>query len=136
MSYGMTAALQVAVFDRLSADTGLAAIVGGAVYDALPAGTLPALYVTLGPEKARDRSDGSSGGAVHDFAVSVVSSAASFHQAKQAAAAVSDALLAAPLTLLRGQVRRVQFYRAKASRAGAERRIDIWFRARLDEAMA
>ncbi len=136
MSYGMTAALQVAVYDRLSGDSGLAAIVGGNVYDALPAGTLPPLYVTLGPEKARDRTDASSGGAVHDFAVSVVSSAASFHQAKQAAAAASDALLAAPLTLSRGQVRRVQFHRANAARSGAERRIDIWFRARLDEALA
>lgn len=133
MSYGMTAALQTAVYDVLSADSGLAALVGGNVFDALPPGPLPPLYVTLGPEKVRDRSDGSAGGAVHDFSVTVTSSAAGFHGAKEAAAAVSDALLAAPLTLARGRVARVRFHRARAARSGADRRIEIWFRARLDE---
>ncbi|WP_370268220.1 DUF3168 domain-containing protein [Nioella sp.] len=133
MSYGMTAALQTAVYGRLSADAGLAAIVGGNVFDALPEGPPPSLYVTLGPEKARDRSDGSFGGAEHDFSIAVTSSVAGFYQAKQAAAAISDALLGAPLTLARGRVGRVQFLRAQAARAGSDRRIEIWFRARLDE---
>ena len=75
----------------------------------------------------------SAGGALHDFSVTVTSSAAGYHQAKQAAAAVSDALLNAPLPLSRGRVGRVQFHRAQAARSGADRRIEIWFRARLDE---
>lgn len=133
MSYGMTAALQTAVYGVLSANPALAALVGAHVYDALPPGPLPPLYVTIGPEKVRDRSDASAGGAEHDFSVTVISGAAGFHLAKQAAAAVSDALLGTPLILSRGRVGRVQFHRAQAARSGAGRRIEIWFRARLDE---
>jgi len=136
MSYGMTAALQTAVYGVLSVDAGLAAVVGSDVYDAMPPGPEPEIYVTLGPEKVRDKSDGSGGGALHEFAVSVVTTGAGFHLAKQAAAAVSDAVLATPLVLSRGRVSRVQFYRATAARTNANRRIDIWFRARLDEAVA
>ena len=133
MSYGMTAALQTAVYGALSGSAGLAAIVGPHVYDALPEGPVPPLYVSIGPEKVRDRSDASAGGALHDFSVTVTSSAAGYHLAKQAAAAVSDALLNTPLALSRGRVGRVQFHRAQAARSGADRRIEIWFRARLDE---
>jgi len=136
MSYGMTAALQTAVYGVLSADAGLAAVVGAEVYDAMPPGPQPDIFVTLGPEKVRDKSDGSEAGALHDFSVSVVTTGAGFHLAKEAAAAVSDAVLAVPLTLSRGRVSRVQFYRATAVRTNANRRIDIWFRARLDEAVA
>jgi Protein of unknown function (DUF3168) len=136
MSYGMTAALQTAVYGVLNADAGLAAIVGPAVYDAMPPGPQPEIYVTLGPEKVRDKSDGSEGGALHEFSVSVVTKGAGFHLAKQAAVAVSDAVLAAPLSLNRGRVSRIHFYRANAVRTNANRRIDIWFRARLDEAVA
>lgn len=136
MSYGMTAALQSAVYGCLSADAGLAAIVGSNVFDAMPPGPEPEIYVTLGPETVRDRSDGSEGGALHEFSVSVVTTGAGFHLAKEAAAAVSDAVLAGPLALDRGRVSRVHFHRAKAVRTSANRRIDIWFRARLDEAVA
>ena len=109
MSYGMTAALQSAVYGRLSADVGLAVLRRSAV---------------------------GAGGALHEFSVSVVTTGAGFHLAKEAAAAVSDAVLAAPLTLSRGRASRVHFTRAKAVRTSANRRIDIWFRARLDEAVA
>lgn len=133
MSYGMTAALQTAIYDVLSGDGALAAIVGGHVYDALPTGPLPPLYVTLGQEKVRDRSDVSAGGAEHEFSVTVTNSAAGFHAAKEAAAAVSDALLSVRLSLSRGRVARVRFYRAKARKRGGDRLIEVWFRARLDE---
>ncbi len=134
MSYGMTSALQTAVYGVLTTDTGLQAIVGSAIYDAIPEGTPPDIYVTLGPEKVRDASDGSSGGALHEFSVSVVTSGAGFFLAKEAASAISDALLGAPLSLARGRVNRLYFYRAQAGRSSGTRRIDIWFRARLDEA--
>ncbi len=134
MSYGMTNALQTAVYGVLSADVALAAIVGTDIFDAIPEGTPPDIYVTIGPEKVRDASDGTAGGAVHDFSVTVTTTNAGYLQAKAAASAISDALLTTPLSLTRGRVARVHFYRAQAGRSSNTRRIEIWFRARLDEA--
>jgi hypothetical protein len=133
MSYGGTAALQSAVYGRLIGDTNLSALVGGAIYDAPPAGALPPLYVTLGPEDVRDRSDATSGGAWHRFTVSVVSDAAGFAAAKEAAAAVGDALTDADLTLDRGHLAALNFYRARARRDDQLRRIDLTFRARVQD---
>ncbi|MEM6482044.1 MAG: DUF3168 domain-containing protein [Pseudomonadota bacterium] len=135
MSYGTAAALQEAVYQRLSVDPVLDTLVSGAIYDTLPTGTLPPLYVTLGPEEARARSDRSGGGAWHRFTVSVIAETAGFHAAKTVAAAVSDALVDAPLTLSRGAISGLHFFRARAQRegAGALRRIDLTFRARVDD---
>lgn len=135
MSYGMAASLQEAVYQRLVSDPALQGFVGGAVYDALPGGALPALYVSLGEEEARDRSDQSAGGALHRFTVSVVTSTAGFAMAKAAAGAVSDALIGAPLSLARGALVGLSFERARARRVdgGDMRRIDLTFRARVDE---
>ena len=72
MSYGVSAALQAAVYQALLGDATLAGLVGSAIYDALPSGTLPPLYVSLGPEVARDKSDKSGHGAEHEFTISVV----------------------------------------------------------------
>ncbi|MDM8165348.1 DUF3168 domain-containing protein [Roseovarius sp.] len=135
MSYGMAAALQEAVFERLSEDAAVAALVGGAVYDALPSGTVPALYVVLGSEDARARADGSGQGAWHRFTVSVVSDGTGFHAAKQVATAVSDALVDAEMSLSRGRLVALHFWRARARREGSGnlRRIDLTFRARVEE---
>ncbi|MFO7772188.1 MAG: DUF3168 domain-containing protein [Roseovarius gahaiensis] len=131
MSYAAAAALQEAVFQRLASDTDLAALVGGAIYDTVPAGSLPETYVTLGPEDVRARSDGSGGGAWHRFAVSVITSAAGFHAAKQVAATISEILTDADLPLGHGHLVALNFYRARARRegTGAQRRIDLTFRA-------
>lgn len=133
MSYGVSAALQAAVYQALSADATLASLVGNHIYDAFPAGTLPPLYVALGPELVKDQSDKTGGGAMHQFTVSVVTDTAGFATAKQAAGAVSDALVDADLTLNRGTLVALNFYRAKAVRVGAadERRIDLTFNARV-----
>lgn len=135
MSYGVSGALQAAVYQHLGADTALAGLVGAAIYDAIPAGTLPALYVTLGPEKVRERSDGSGPGAEHEFTVSVTSDGGGFAAAKAAAAAVSDALADAPLTLARGHLVYLHFLRATAARAGTgdTRQIELTFRARVED---
>ncbi|WP_135505099.1 DUF3168 domain-containing protein [Roseovarius aestuariivivens] len=135
MSYGAAAALQEAIYQRLVNDTTLDALVQGAIYDALPRGSVPDLYVTLGPEEARVRSDKTGGGAWHRFTVSVISSAAGFHTAKEVAAAISDALTDAPLALSRGQCPALHFFRARARRDGTGdlRRIDLTFRARVDD---
>jgi len=131
MSYGVSAALQAAVYQTLVGDTDLAAIVGSNIYDALPAGIEPSLYVALGPELVKDRSDKTGRGAEHEFTVSIVTDSAGFATAKTAAAAISDALLGASLVLTRGTVTALNFYRAKAARVGTadQRRIDLSFKA-------
>jgi len=135
MSYGVAAALQAAIFQRLSGDAVLSGLVGDAIYDALPPGPLPPVYVTLGPEEVRARGDKTAAGAWHSLTVSVVSEAAGFLSAKEVAAAVSDALVDADLTLARGQLRGLVFLRARARRepGGTRRRIDLVFRARVDD---
>jgi hypothetical protein len=133
MSYALAAALQEAVYQRLSTDPALAALVGDNIHDDLPAGRLPPVYVALGPETVRDRSDASGAGALHDLQITVAGARDSFHAVKAAAAAVSDALLGAPLALAQGRVVDLHFRRATARRGGRGRgrRIDLTFRARV-----
>lgn len=135
MSYGTASALQAAVYQQLFTDPALGTLVGTAIYDALPTGTLPPLYVAIGPEVARDRSDKTGAGAEHEFTVSVVTDVAGFAGAKEAAAAVSDALIDAPLVLTRGKLVSLFFYRATASRVGTndQRQINLVFRARVQD---
>ena len=135
MSYGVSSALQTAVYQHLMADTALRALVGTAIYDALPPGTLPSLYVTLGPETVREKSDKSGHGALHTITVSVVTETAGFQAAKDVAAAVSDALVDADLTLTRGHLVYLAFDRAlaKLEGTGTQRRIDLRFRARVED---
>ncbi len=137
MSYALAAPLQAAVFARLQADGGLSALVGEHIYDALPTGTLPRLYVALGPETVRDASDGDGAAAWHVFTVSVVTETAGFHSAKTAAAAISDTLHGADLVLGRGRLVGLWFHKAKAARqSGGLRRIDLTFRARVEDGAA
>lgn len=133
MSYGVSAALQRAVFGQLAGDAALTSLVGAEIYDALPTGPLPQLYVVLGGEDVRDASDKTGAGAEHTFTVTVVTESAGFATAKEAAAAVSDALVDAPLLLDRGQLVALNFYKAKAARVGtgAMRQINLMFRARV-----
>jgi len=135
MSYGVALALQIAVFQRLTAHAPLTTLVGSAIYDAPPTGILPAIYVALGPETARDRSDKTGRGAEHEFTISVVTEASGFATAKAAAAEVSDALVDAPLTLSRGHLVALNFFRAVAARIGTgdQRQIDLIFRARVED---
>lgn len=133
MSYGVAAALQQAVFQKLSNDPALGAVLGGAIYDALPPGTLPPLYVILGSEDVKDASDKTGGGALHEFTVTVVTESAGFSSAKVAAAAVNDALVDADLPLTRGTLVSLNFRKAKAARVGTGdvRQINLTFRARV-----
>lgn len=135
MSYALSEALQVAVFAQLSNDTQVASLSGGAIYDAMPSGTVPALYLALGEESVRDRSDISGRGAEHDLTVTVHASSAGFRQAKELAAAVSAALDDAPLSLSAGRCVGISFLKAQATRDGTgdQRRIVLTFRARVAE---
>ncbi|UWQ15579.1 DUF3168 domain-containing protein [Aliiroseovarius sp. M344] len=135
MSYGVSAALQQAVYQHLTADTALSTLVTGAIYDAVPAGIITGTYVSLGPEDVRERSDMTGHGAVHEITVSVVTDAAGFQAAKGVAAAVSDALVDAALVLARGTLVYMNFHRARARRVedADVRRIDLFFRARVQD---
>lgn len=133
MSYGTTAALQAAIYGCLTGDAQVGALTGGHVYDALPEGALPPMYVSLGPETVRDATDGSAGGAQHDVLVTVHSAQPGYAGAKAVAAAVSDALLTRPVRPARGRVVAVRFLKARARSARSERRVEMWFRLRLDD---
>lgn len=135
MSYGVSSALQVAVFEHLMLDPVLEGLVGAHIYDALPSGVLPATYVSLGPETVRDKSDGTGAGALHVFTVSVVTTAAGFETAKTIGGLISDALAGADLVLTRGHLVSLNFYRAAAKRVGTGqvRQVDLTFHARVED---
>lgn len=135
MSMGVSAALQAAVYQHLSADSAVSALVGSDIYDALPPGDLPPLYVALGDETVRDASDMTGTGAWHDLVVAVISDAAGFQAAKDVAGAIGDALIGADLVLARGRLVGLRFLRAQARReSGGLRRINLTFRARVEDA--
>lgn len=131
MSYQAAAALQAAVFARLS---GFPALAGVSIVDAMPPGTAPGSFVLIGPEQVVDQSDKTGGGAEHRFEVAVISDASGFVSAKTLAGAVSEALVDAGLTLTTGSLVSIGFLRATARRldGGALRRIDMTFRARIE----
>ncbi|NVO22822.1 DUF3168 domain-containing protein [Donghicola mangrovi] len=131
MSYVMAAALQTALYDRLAGDAPMAALIGDAVFDAVPAGTLPETYVLLGSEVVRDLSDRETRAALHDFSVSVVSTASGFLTAKLVAAAIGRALEAGDLTLNEGRVVWLKFQKAQAKRTDTHRQIDLRYRAHV-----
>ena len=135
MSYSMAASLQSAVFQHLESDAALQSLVGSAIYDAAPPGQMPGTYVALGPEDVSDLSDQTHLGAAHEFTVTVVTDVAGFHAAKQVAAAISERLLDADLTLTRGRLIGLSFVRAKAERTakGTQRTIDLRFRALVED---
>ncbi|WP_375262527.1 DUF3168 domain-containing protein [Palleronia sp.] len=135
MSYAVASALQEAVYERLTFDANVYDLVQGAVYDGVPAGTVPPLFISLGEEKVTDRSDADGYGALHEVVVSVVSSANGFQSAKRVAGAVSDALLGAPLVLGRGYLVGIWFRGAEARRItrSGTRRIDMRFRAQIQD---
>ncbi|MEP4195383.1 MAG: DUF3168 domain-containing protein [Aliishimia sp.] len=135
MSYATSFALQSSVYSALIGDAGVNALVGDAVYDALPPGHLPPLYVSLGTETARDASDKTGYGAWHIFTISVLSTGSSFAKAKSVAAAICDALIDQDLNMDRGRLVSLGFDRARALRIqqGSGRQIDLRFRARVED---
>lgn len=135
MSYALSGALQEAVFGALLANASLVALVDGAIYDALPTGSVPRLYVSLGPETVIERSDASDRGAEHRFVISVVTELPGFAQAKAVAGEVCDILEDAPLTLSRGRLVGLTFVKAAAVKIdnATGRKIDLTFRARVED---
>ena len=135
MTYAVAQALQSAIYQTLVADGPLAAIVNGAIYDTVPLGVPPAIYVALGQEDARDASDKTGHGTEHRMEISVVGATPAFAELKAAAAAICDALLDQPLTLSRGRLVSLSFRQARARQIEKNdgRRIDLIFRARTED---
>lgn len=135
MSYATSFALQSAVYNALAGDQTLQGLVNGAIYDAIPSGTRPDLYISLGTETAKDASDVTGRGAWHRFAILVTSTAPGFSSAKGVAAAICDVLVDADLPLTRGRLVALNFDTARASRTDANngRQIELRFRARLED---
>ena len=137
MSYAAAAALQTAVYQRLIADVELGAIVGDAIFDAMPVDAPSGTFVSLGPEEATDAGDMTARGSRHDFVISVLSGTdetSGFRSVKEASVAVATALENGGLSLSVGHLAGLWFLRAKARRVenGAARRVDLTFRARID----
>lgn len=135
MSYAVSAPLQAAIYRLLLENEAVTQLVGRDVYDSVPAGAVPDLYVSLGPEVAVARSDATGGVARHQFTISVVAQGAGFHTAKTVAGAVSDVIDGARPGLDRGRVVQSRFMKAVARRDGAEnrRRIDLRFEAVVED---
>lgn len=134
MSVFPSAGLQAAIYALLRADTEVATLSDGAVFDAAPPGDMPALYVILGDEDVRLRYDASGAVGQHFVTLSVIGTEPSFARTKSLAASVVDALNEAPLVLDQGSLVSLRFDRAKAARGsdGNTRRIDLRFIARID----
>ncbi|MEM1273871.1 MAG: DUF3168 domain-containing protein [Pseudomonadota bacterium] len=133
MSYVLSDALQTAVYETLTADATLMSLVDGAIYDALPTGQVPELYVNFGAERVRDRSDASVRAALHEFAVTVISDTPGYLSAKKAAGRIAEILDDSKPDLSRGRVVRMDFFKATARVRGKRREVEIWFRAFVED---
>ncbi|MEL6218099.1 MAG: DUF3168 domain-containing protein [Pseudomonadota bacterium] len=131
MTYALAWPLQQAVFQRLGADSGVAALLGDRIYDAPPQESTTEMHLTLGDDEATDWSTGTDQGCEHRLTLLIHAPARGFAEAKQAAAAVCDALLGAELTLTRGHVVCIGFLSAETARAQADRVRQIALRFRV-----
>jgi len=135
MSYAVSEALQVAVFTALTGAEAVATLAGDHIYDAVPSGALPNLYIALGEEKVRDLSSKTGAGAMHDLSVEIHGDVAGFQTVKALAAAVCDALIDTNLTLSRGSLTNLQFKFARARKGISpdQRVISLTFRALVSD---
>lgn len=135
MSYAVSGALQAAVFTALTGNVAVMNLVGDHIYDAVPSGALPNLYIALGEEKVRDLSSKTGAGALHDLSVDIHGDVAGFQAVKALAAAVCDALIDSKLTLSRGSLTGLQFKFARARKGISpdQRVINLTFRALVSE---
>ena len=141
MTYALSWPLQQAVYQLLRADAALAALVGTRIYDApLPPSEEAepeGLYVTLGDERVDDWSTASDRGAAHLLTIAVNAPRRGFAEAKQAAGAISDAMLGGALALSRGHAVLVHFAGALTRRAEGDalRRIELRFRVTVEDTL-
>jgi len=136
MTYALAWPLQQAVFARLAADPAVSALLADRIYDAAPqVAGLSGVYATLGDEEVEDWSTATDHGAEHRIAITVHAPRAGFAEAKQAAGAIADALLDAPLAPARGHVVWIGFVDAETRRSedDALREIALRFRVLVED---
>lgn len=137
MSYHASVALQGAVYQCLRDDPALSALVGDAVFDAMPIDPPSGVYLSLGAETMRGIHDSAGSVARHDFVVSVLAGTeegAGFRAVKEAAAAACAALEGAQMDMGQSKLAGLWLVKSRAKRVenGAERRVDLTFRAVID----
>lgn len=135
MSYQASAELQRAVFAVLSGNAAVQTVIGDAIFDAPPEGTVPEIYALIGEERTLDRSSKTGQAALHDFVIVLRGTGSGFLRIKDAAEAVCDALVGARPVLNRGICCNITYRsgRARRLRAKAGREITLTFRAFIDE---
>jgi hypothetical protein len=136
MSVVHSAALQSAIYQELIGAVSISSLIGANVFDAVPSASAATTYVLIGEEKVLSRSDFGKAASRHDVTVNVVSTASGFSDAKIVASEICNVLDGSALNLTSGNLRNIQFISAKSRRdtGAAERRIDLIFRALIDEA--
>ncbi|MFV0244906.1 MAG: DUF3168 domain-containing protein [Qingshengfaniella sp.] len=135
MSYRDAGDLQAAIHARLTGDTALMALVAGAVFDAVPEGRAPDVYLALGAEEVTETRDHDGAIMRHRIDLSAIGKAESFAQVKAVAAAAEAALRAAPLTAPGLNIMDMWLERVRATRGKhpARRRIDMRITVLLDQ---
>ena len=139
MTYALSWPLQEGIFSLVCHEPACATALGGRIFDhAPPPGQVDGLddvYMSFGDEEVQDWSSGSTRGAVHTVLISIFSPRRGFFAAKQAASAVSDAILGGGLTLSQGTVVNIRFVDARTRREETDslRRIDMRFRITVQE---
>ncbi|MEM9099214.1 MAG: DUF3168 domain-containing protein [Pseudomonadota bacterium] len=138
MTYALSLPLQEAVYELLSNDTELSALVGG-IYDAAPQqvsdAAVDGLYVTIGDEIAEDWRTATDAGALHTLVISIHAPRRGFADAKEAAGVISDLLVGSQPAMTRGRIVQIRFIDARTARAenDALRRVDMRFRVTLED---
>ncbi|MFV0473514.1 MAG: DUF3168 domain-containing protein [Pikeienuella sp.] len=132
MSMAVSAPLQRALFEQLSAAPELAEIFGR-IHDDAPhrsreQGATP--YVTLGDEVVQPWDTSTDRGAAHEAVIRVHAPQRGFLRVKELAAKIVELIEANPPTPSRGVVVTHQFIGARTRREenGASRRVDLTFR--------
>jgi hypothetical protein len=137
MTAAFSWALQQGLHAALSADSDIAAAVGGRIVDGfIEAGTAPPSgpSILIGEEHVRPWGSATDSGADHRITVSLLSPEGGFATLKQLAAKVCDVALAAP-ALPRGRIVLTTFLAARARRHRSRgiRQIDLQFRVVIED---
>jgi hypothetical protein len=139
MTYAMAWPLQEAIYTVLCDNAVCAQFFGHRVFDGpvpFPAEAEPeGLYLTIGDEQVRDWSTATDDGAEHVVLLTVHAPRRGFGDAKQAAAAVFQALIDGPYTISRGRIVNVRFLESRTRRQenDALREIEMRFRYVLED---
>lgn len=124
-------ALRAAVRDRLLADAGVTAALGGArVFDHVPAGT-PEPYVVLAAMESRDAGTATEPGEEHRFALDIWSRQGGLAETLEVVARITAALDDAELALQGHRLANLRWFATDARRSndGRRRSASVRFRA-------